>query len=59
MRTTEWKLAPWTVLGGFRIARVRWEASDQVEDFSGLDPTVYPTEEACEAAIEALAGRRE
>lgn len=48
---------PWTVFGGWRIARVRWvrtrdESWDQEEEFLGQ--TVYPTEEACRRAIAEL-----
>jgi hypothetical protein len=53
---TEWLLAPWTVFGGWRIARTRWvrdrnEDLDLEEDFEGLPDTIFPTKEECEAAI--------
>lgn len=54
---TPWLIEPWCVYGGYRIARSRWVINregdtDQEEEF--LAPEVYPTEEACKAAILAL-----
>lgn len=51
---------PLPVMGGFRIARAWWvlvdartpaEGWDELTTFEDMDPTVWPTQEACEAAI--------
>lgn len=51
---------PSPVMGGFRIARTSWvlvdagtpaEGWDELTGFDGMDETVWPTREACEAAI--------
>jgi hypothetical protein len=54
MRVTVWKLVPWTVHGGWRVALARWvhdgEDWDQEHDWTD-DATIYPTEAECRAAI--------
>ncbi len=56
-------LTAYIVHGGYRIADVEWfydqreEAYDERSSFQGLDPTIYPTKEACEQAIEQQHGK--
>jgi hypothetical protein len=56
---TPWKIEPWTVFGGYRIARarlVRLRSGDADQDFHFLSDEVYPTEAECLAAIASLKG---
>jgi len=43
---------------GYRMAHEDWsrtlEGWDCTHETEGLDPTIYPTEEACQQAIDAL-----
>jgi hypothetical protein len=57
-RVTRWDLSARTVAGGYRIAWKRWVRRGDDgwdEDFEWVGSMVYPTREACEAAIGKLA----
>lgn len=51
---------PHTVYGGWRMAYADWTRTEDGWDcdysFGGLPVTVFPTKEACEAAIAAACG---
>lgn len=58
---TPWAWEAWTVFGGWRIARARWvldrRTLDKDQEHHFMSDEVFPTREACEAAIPALRDR--
>ena len=49
-------LEPHMVFGGFKIATAEWTRTEDGWDcdYEIVSPTLYPTKEACQVAIEAM-----